>query len=204
MQRTEEWFKQRIGRFTASRISELLGAKGLGLTGENYAFEKAIEIVYGIDHDDNYVSYDMQRGIDLEPVAFERFKYNKSLDFIDVEKCGFFPNGDNSGSSPDGLVSTDGILEIKCPKPHKVFRSIKDGIESIDKKYIAQMQKQMYDTNSSHGYFFNYAIFNGEEVYCEIKIERDNVMVEFIEKRIELAVVKRDEYVEQLLTKKVA
>ena len=42
-QRSEEWFKQREGRATASEIHKLMGIKGLGETGKTYAFEKAIE-----------------------------------------------------------------------------------------------------------------------------------------------------------------
>jgi len=46
-QRTPDWFKDRYGKFTASKIIDLLGIKGLGLTGETYAVEKAIEQLFG-------------------------------------------------------------------------------------------------------------------------------------------------------------
>jgi len=58
-QRSKEWFDQRAGRFTASRISELLGVKGLGLTGEGYAFEMAIEMAVGRDEEESFESFDM-------------------------------------------------------------------------------------------------------------------------------------------------
>ena len=56
LQRSKEWYDVRLGRFTASRISELMGVKGLGLTGENYAFELACEEVFGIEEDADFVS----------------------------------------------------------------------------------------------------------------------------------------------------
>ena len=159
-QRSKEWFKVREGRFTASRISDLLGVKGLGLTGETYAFEKACELVYGVDEDESFESYDMKRGTELEPIAFRKFKELKEFDFLDVQETTFFPYGSHAGASPDGLVGNNAILEIKCPRPTKFFNLVAKGFDAIDKEYIAQMQMQMLCTNSVKAYFFNYIIFN--------------------------------------------
>ena len=68
-QGTDEWFENRKGKFTGSKIANLLGIKGLGKTGETYAFEQAVEKLYG-RLEDSFLSYDMQRGIDLETLAF--------------------------------------------------------------------------------------------------------------------------------------
>jgi len=195
-QRSKEWFNQRLGRFTASEIHKLLGIKGLGLTGEDYAFKKACEIVFGRDEEDSFTTFDMQRGINLEPIAFDTFKRIKELDFVKVQKSEFFPNGENSGSSPDGLVGDYGVLEIKCPKADNLFKLVNGG--DIKKEYMAQMQKQMQDTKSKKCYFFNYIIFNGKEMHHTIEVERDEVMIDFIESRIKEAVIVRDQFVVQL------
>ena len=71
-QRSKEWFEARRGKFTSSEIHKLMGIKGLGKTGETYCFEKACEVVFGIDEDANFESFDMQRGTELEPYAFEK------------------------------------------------------------------------------------------------------------------------------------
>ena len=42
-QRSNEWLEQRYGKFTSSEIHKLLGVRGLGETGKNYAIDKAIE-----------------------------------------------------------------------------------------------------------------------------------------------------------------
>lgn len=96
-QRSENWHNERLGKFTASEIHKLLGKQGLGLTGETYCFEKACEIVFGIDEEENFISSDMQRGINLEPLAFDKFKELKELDFIEVKEAYFFPLGENAG-----------------------------------------------------------------------------------------------------------
>jgi len=115
VQRSDEWHEQRRGKFTASEIVKLLGVKGLGETGKNYAFDKAVEQLYG-EMEESFISYDMQRGIDLEPLAFAKFKEIKELEFIEVLNCGFFEYENEAGASPDGLVGNDAILEIKCPR----------------------------------------------------------------------------------------
>jgi putative phage-type endonuclease len=198
-QRSDDWYKARLGRFTASRITELLGVKGLGLTGETYAFEKAIEIVFGVDEEDGFTSFDMKRGIDLEPLAFRKFKELKDLDFIDVKESYFFPYTDDAGASPDGLVGDDAILEIKCPRSAKFFKLVAKGISEIDKTYIHQMQMQMMCSNSKRCHFFNYLIFNGVEMWHEIIVERDEAIIDLIKERIKEAVKLRDEFVEYLI-----
>jgi putative phage-type endonuclease len=202
LQKSNEWFDSRLGRFTGSQIHKLLGVKGLGLTGESYAFENAIEIVFSRNEDEQLETYDMKRGNDLEPFAFEKFKEIKGFEFIEVEKCSFFPFGENAGASPDGLVGKDAVLEIKCPRPTKFFNLVAKGYDAIDKEYIAQMQMEMLCTNSNKCYFFNYIIYNGEAMFHEIVIERDEKMIELIKERIEQAVLIRNEFVNQLKNNK--
>lgn len=202
LQRSEDWFEARKGRFTASNIHKLLGVRGLGQTGESYIFEKAVEEVFGLDENDNFTSYDMQRGVELEPLAFRKFKELKELDFIDIEETTFFPYGKHAGASPDGLVSDNSILEIKCPRPNKFFNLVAKGIEAIDKEYIDQMQMQMLCTNSVKAYFFNYIIFNGVEMWHEIEVQRDEKRIELIKERIEEAIKIKQDLIEYLITNK--
>ena len=202
LQRSNEWFDARKGRFTASDIHKLLGVRGLGQTGESYIFEKAIEEVFGLDEEDSFVSIDMQRGVTLEPLAFRKFKELKEIDFLDVQETTFFSFGSHAGASPDGLVGNDAILEIKCPRPTKFFNLVAKGIEAIDKEYIAQMQMQMLCTNSVKAYFFNYIIFNGKEMWHEIEVQRDEKMIDLIKERIEQGIKIKQDFVEYLITNK--
>ena len=164
---------------------------------KSYVIDKAIEQLYG-EMEETFTSYDMQRGIDQEPLAFAKFKELKALEFIDVQECVFFPFGEHAGASPDGLVGTDAILEIKCPKRNKFFKLVANGESEIDNNYIAQMQHQMLCTNSNRAYFFNYLIENGKEYWHEIIIERDEVMIELIKERIKLATEIKLNYISKL------
>lgn len=197
LQRTPEWYESRRGMFTSSRIHELMGQKGLGKTGETYAFEMAVDIAEGWNMEESYVSFDMQRGIDTEPLAFAKFSDLMSLNFVSVEPCGFFALNEFTGGSPDGLVGDDGVLEIKCPKPETFFRVVLENY--IDPKYYDQIQHQMLVTGRTKGHYFVYCIYNGVEKWHHIEVsidqERHRIMIE----RIKEAKTKRDEFVKQLL-----
>lgn len=198
-QRSEDWKKERYGKFSASEIYKLLGIKALGETGKSYAIEKAIESLYG-EFEENYISIDMERGENTEPLAFAKFKELKGLEFLEVSNCSFFKFNDHAGASPDGLVSNNSVLEIKCPKSTTFFKLV--ATNEIDSKYYAQMQMQMLCTGSDRAYFFNYLIHDGTEYYHEIIVERDEDMIEKIKERLNQAIEIKTEYINLIKTNK--
>lgn len=203
LQRTKEWYKARLGRFTASGISALLGEK---LTHkktmdsiENYAFKKAVETVFGVE-DDRFISEDMQRGISQEPLAFELFKESKKYDFIEVEETGFHKYKQHAGASPDGLVSDNSVLEIKCPRRLNFFKVL--ATNEIDSKYMAQMQMQMLCTNSENAYFYNYYLYDGVQHKHEIIVPRNEKMIDLIKERLDIAIEKKLDYISKIKSNK--
>jgi hypothetical protein len=188
LQRSDEWFESRLGRFTASDSDRLLGSLGNKTTIakiESYAIEKASEIYFGKSEEDSFTSFHMERGITLEPLAFRLFKEKKELDFIEVENCSFFKFGKNAGASPDGVCSNNCNLEIKAPTL-KTFNALLSN-NDIDSKYYAQMQFQMLCNDAIGCYFFNYVLHNGKEYSHEILVARDEVMIDLFKERIEYA-----------------
>ncbi len=198
-QRSEEWKIERYGKFSASEIIKLLGVRGLGETGKTYAIDKAIQELYG-EIEDNFISYDMQRGVELEPLAFAKFKELKELEFLEVTNCSFFKYEEHAGASPDGLVSDNSVLEIKCPKSTTFFELV--ATNEVDKKYYAQMQMQMLCTNTNKAYFFNYLVHDGIEYHHEIIIERDEDMIELIKTRLKEAIEIKLNYINLINTNK--
>ena len=203
-QRTAEWLKQRSGKFTASQIHRLLGksnAKGelLKMTKqsiENYAMEKAGEMYFGLPEEEEYLSKDMQRGIDLEPHAFARFSRKMNFQFIDVFESPFIEIDKNSGASPDGKLSNGDNLEIKCPNLDTFRKFVIT--EKIKPQYFAQMQMQMLASGAERTHFFNYLIHNGEEYSHTIIVERCEETILLIKERIELASALRDDFFQTL------
>ncbi len=202
-QRSKEWFEARRGRFTASNINRLLGKEGLKKTNDaidSFAHEKAVETIYGVEEDD-FISFDMQRGIDLEPMAFKLFKDLKSYEFIGVKESTFIPYGEHAGASPDGEPD-NAVLEIKCPRRNKFFKLVANGGSEIDMVYMAQMHLQMLATETEKAYFFNYYIENGFEFWHEIIIQRDEESIDLIKERIKIATEIKLNYIEKLETNK--
>lgn len=197
-QRSDIWYEQRGGRFTASVASDLIAdGKKTDSIGESfYTLCKRVanERFFGVDTSWNVESWDMKRGIETEPEAFELlaslmrtgkvFQGERHI----LETCEFFPYGDNAGASPDGIVlDSDIIAEIKCPRPEKVFELIKaNSVNAIDKKHYAQMQMQMLCTNSNRCVYFVYCVYKEKPVYHWIIVDRDESLIEKIKTRIEL------------------
>ena len=198
-QRSNEWFDIRLGRFTASEIHKLMGVKGLGETGKTYAIEKAIEVISG-RNEDEIISQDLKRGIELESLAFNKFKEIKFYEFLNVENTSFFECGKHSGASPDGLVSDNSSLEIKCPRDLKFFKIVADG--KIDDNYIWQMQHQMLCAEKEQTYFFNYILNKGKEYWHEIIVKRDENKIDLIKKRLSEAIEIKLNYIEKITSNK--
>ena len=112
---SEEWAQARCGIVTASRCGDVIAVtkKGEAAARRDYRGEIICEILTGQPYP-RYVSPEMQWGIDQEP--FARAAYEMQRDVL-VETCGFVLHPDIArfGASPDGLVGTNGGIQIKCP-----------------------------------------------------------------------------------------
>lgn len=199
-QRSKEWFDERKGRFTGSQISKLMGVKGLGKTGESYIFEVVYKSLFE-DLEEEYTSYEMDRGTELEPLAFEKLREILGKKFISIEKCGFIKYGEYSGSSPDGLTSNNAVIEIKCPKANTFFNVVRTNF--INPDYYDQMQMEMLSTNRDKAYYFNYFVdLFGQEYWHLIEVKRDEKRIELIKERLNQAIELAKTYETELLTNK--
>jgi hypothetical protein len=104
----------RLGRITGSEVHKLMGAKGLGKTGETYIIEKAAEYLTGEPVKQDFTSQATSWGIDHEPEAIAYFEAATGIKII---KGVTLWNGLIAGT-PDGIIDTDPQetgFEIKCP-----------------------------------------------------------------------------------------
>lgn len=193
-QRSDDWFKARLGKFTASEIHKLMGVKGLNQTGKSYAIEKAIEVIDASE--ETVFSNDLKRGVELEPLAFAKFKELKYFEFLDVTETSFIEYGEHSGASPDGYVSDNSGLEIKCPKHTKFFKIVADS--EIDDEYIWQMQHQMLCAETEQTYFLNYMVNKGKEFWHEMIVPRDEKKIDLIKVRLNEAIEIKLNYIEKI------
>lgn len=139
-QRSPEWYEARRGIITASNADKLLTkTKRLSLANELIA-----EIMTDYTND-SYVSSAMQWGIDHEDDAVFWYEFESGNT---VEKLGFCVHDqyDFIGCSPDGLIGSEGLVEIKCPSSKVHIEYLTEG---IPKDYYAQVQLQMLVTERS-------------------------------------------------------
>ena len=153
-QGTDEWSLARAGRVTASRVADVLATtkSGHGASRSNYMSELIVERLTGAPAE-HFVSKEMQWGTDHEEEA--RIAYEELTGEI-VRQVGFVehPTIEMSGASPDGLVGSEGIVEIKCPNTATHIATILTG--KADSRYYAQMQWQMECTGRRWCDFVSY------------------------------------------------
>ena len=109
-----EWMLARLGMPTASQADRLLTPKTRKPSGgrPRYRAELLAEWLLGQPLEWGSSSW-MTRGTDMEA---EARRYYELQGDVEVEQVGFITRDDGlCGGSPDGLVYSDGILEVKCP-----------------------------------------------------------------------------------------
>lgn len=132
----------RNGMVTGSRVADVcakLKKGGYAACRQNYLIEVAVSRLTGLAPD-HFVTPAMQWGIDNE--QFARAAYEMATDCM-VESVGFaiHPRLDYFGASPDGLIGSDGVLELKCPNSDTHLGYILEGTLPVD--YMPQMLAEM-------------------------------------------------------------
>ena len=144
LQRNSNWYSQRKGKITSSRIGAILNHSPFQSSNDvmremirewfdypsEFQSNKAVE--WGNDHENIAITTyeDKQQCIVLSTGFHEKYYLNIPL-----------------GSSPDGLVNKNGLLEVKCPISS--YYSIQD-----KPHYYDQVQLQLFTTDREWCDFF--------------------------------------------------
>jgi len=130
-QGSHEWHQIRIGKITGTRLKKMLAKDNLSLLDELIAEEET-----GLTDDDDFVSEEMQRGIDLEPLAIQEYSNitGHEVDHPCLIQSSEWPI---LMMSPDGYIGTTGAVEIKCPKTKNHIKYIRQG--KIPNEYKEQI-----------------------------------------------------------------
>ena len=175
-QRTSEWFAQRLGKVTASKVADVIARtkSGYSASRENYLAQLVVERFTG-QPTESYTNAAMQWGTDQEPFARAAYEHHTGTM---VEECGLVlhPEISDSGASPDGLVGDDGLIEIKCPSTATMIETLLD--DKIPGKYITQMQWQMACTGRAWCDFvcFDPRMPEGLQLYIK-RVDRDDAYI---------------------------
>lgn len=153
-QRSTDWFNVRLGCVTGSGVTNVFAKTK---TGESEAKKKyktklIVERLTNESQDNDFVSSAMMWGIEKEDMA--RVAYQEENEVL-VKQEGFIKiENEFIGYSPDGLVSENGLIEIKCPSSAKHFEYL--DTQEIPKEYINQMVLGMIVTKRGWCDFISY------------------------------------------------
>jgi putative phage-type endonuclease len=145
-QGTEAWHQMRLGKVTASRVADLLAKTKTGPSASrgNYLIELALQRVTKTI-EESYTNAAMEWGTQTEPQARVAYEV-KTGNFVDQVAFIDHPTIAGFGCSPDGIVASDGLIEIKCPNSATHWSYIK--ANEPPNKYFIQMQAQMAVTGA--------------------------------------------------------
>ena len=134
-QNTDAWQALRCGKATASSFALFMAndGKAFGDPAKRLALQIALEQITGRKAEQGFSNEHTERGHEQEPVA--RMLYEDER-FITVTNGGFFDWGDY-GDSPDGLVGSDGVVEIKSVIASTHYATLQRG--SFDPAYRWQL-----------------------------------------------------------------
>ena len=196
IQGSPEWHAVRLGKITASRLSDLMKKTKYGESTYKTRLrtELAIERITGKSASNIVMNQAMRDGVEREPDARNLFE---AITGKEVAECGSFDHPDvaNTSASPDGLIrGEDAILEIKCPTHVTHVKNLM--ADGMDKRYLYQVMWQIACTESTHGYFASYHPDFPKELRLKwVKVERDDNVIA----QIATEVAKFDTEVESLI-----
>lgn len=182
-QGSPEWFAARLGKVTASKVSDVVAKtkSGWGASRANYMAALIAERLTQTPAD-SFSNAAMQWGTEQEPLARVAYEFFTGRD---VEQVGFVdhPTIPMTGASPDGLVGTDGLVEIKCPNTATHIDTLLDG--KVPGKYVIQMQWQMACTGRQWCDFVSFDPRMPEEMRLWIqRVDRDGPHIELLEEDV--------------------
>lgn len=190
-QGTAAWMQARCGLITGSKIADVMQEKkGVGYA--NYLAQLCCERLTGCVTETFKNAY-MERGNEDEQAARDCYSF---VTGNDVEQVAFVkhPTIECFGVSPDGLIGTDGMVEIKrkIPAIHIAYIFA----NRIPPEYVKQMTAELACTGRKWNEFVSYCPELPPEMQLFIcRLERDNALIAEMER----AVIAFDKSVSQMI-----
>ena len=154
-QNTQAWIEARLGVVTASAMSRIITPGGkLSAQREKYKAELLAEYFLGSPLDDFGGNDAIDWGNRIEPEArkfygFIRDATPRTVGFCLKDESGMV------GASPDALVGSDGLLELKCPfVPANQLLYLAGDV--VPRQHVMQLQGQLWVTGREWVDFMSY------------------------------------------------
>jgi putative phage-type endonuclease len=197
-QGTAEWHALRCGKVTASRVADIIRKtkSGTSATRERYMGELIAERLTGNVDTSGFKSADMERGNIVEADAASAFEFFRD---VTLDRVAFVnhPTVGMSGASPDRLLGSSGLVEIKCPATHTHVATLLS--EKIPADYLTQMHWQMACTEREFCEFVSFDPHLPAEMQMWTKrIERDDARIAELEVAVTEFIAELDDRIGRL------
>ena len=189
-----EWKKAKLGHVSASSIADVM-AKGKGITRHKYMVKLVAERLTG-EVSESYTNDAMLHGVETEPLA--KIAFENATQTL-IEKTGFWkhPEIEWLGVSPDGLISTDAVIECKCPNTTTHIDYIFE--DRCPLEYYKQIQCQLWVTGRSKAYFVSFDNRLPEKNQLFIKeVARDEELIKEMETEVLLFLKETQNMIDRL------
>lgn len=198
-QGSPEWFIDRCGKVTASRISDIMATtkSGPSASRQNYLAQLVAERLTG-RVEESYTNSAIAWGIENEPIARAMYELRNG---VFVDQVGFIqhPDIDMAGASPDGLVELDGLVEIKCPNTATHIDTLLN--RAIPSKYLYQMLWQMECTRRRWNDYVSFDPRMPQNLsLCVIRVEIDEDKTSIIRSNVIKFLDEVDSTLEKLIS----
>lgn len=160
-QGTPEWLKARAGFATGSCFQDIIAMSKPDKSGksrplksrETYMWKLVAETLYGSPMESPN-SQSMQWGKDVEPFAREAYEAETGYTVLEAGFLTRVSGLPRIGVSLDGLVGTDGTIEMKCPKDSVVH--IQTWAYGMPEEHVAQVQGGLWVSGREWCDFISY------------------------------------------------
>jgi hypothetical protein len=153
-QGSEEWFKEKLGKPSASNASKIITNEGKkSKQREGYLYQLAAEIITG-KREETYQNQNMIDGIEREQESREFYEL---INGVEVEQVGVVYKDEKKQflCSPDGIVNNSYGLELKNVLPKTQVKYLLNN--RLPSEYFSQVQFSLYVTGFKFWDFVSYA-----------------------------------------------
>lgn len=185
----EEWLQKRAGRITCSRFGDLIGEgreKGAVFTQTGYSYLRLLVAEY-LGSWYSVSASALKWGTENESIAIDEYRARTGY-LVDSRPFQYFAYNAWIGGTPDGIVGTDGCIEVKCPyDPSVHVRTLLS--REVPKEYDWQTVGHLLVTGRSWCDFISYdPRMQSPQNMVVIRVERDEARIDFLKSRLMLAV----------------
>jgi hypothetical protein len=152
-QGSPEWFKEKLGKPSASNISKIITNDGKpSKQRDGYLYELAGEVITQ-SRVEAYKNPAMEEGIAREQEAVDFYCLNKN---VEIKRVGVIYKDEHKEflCSPDGIINDCQGFECKNPLPKTQVKYLLDG--DLPSEYFGQVQFSLYITGFKVWQFLSY------------------------------------------------